>query len=94
MIENKHEHFSEWTPLKNKQTEGARYDVRQEVLSYLDRFFSNFILHRDFPVKQKLARKHWVDTFYEELTQEDREEIFKQLKRDQSTLDKNELGHN
>ena len=79
-----YEHFSEWTLLKKKPTEGSRYDVRQEVLSYLDRFFSNFILHRDFPIKQKLLRKHWVDTFYEELTQEDREEIFKQLKRNKS----------
>ena len=85
MIEDKNEHFSEWTPPKDEpKNKESRYDVRQEILSYLDRFFSNFILHRDFPIKQKLARKHWVDTFYEELTQEDREEIFKQLKRDKS----------
>ena len=83
MIEDEHEHFSEWTPLKNKsKSKESRYNIRAKVMNYLDRFFSNFILHRDFPVKQKLARKHWVDTFYEELTQEDREEIFNKIKSD------------
>ena len=81
-MKDEYEHFSEWTPLKKKPTEGSRYDVRQEVLSYLDRFFSNFILHRDFPIKQKLLRKHWVDTIYEELNQEQREEIFSKIKMD------------
>jgi hypothetical protein len=58
-----------------------RIEVRSSVINYMDKFFSDFILYRDFPVKQKLARKHWVDTLYEELSQSQREEIYKELKK-------------
>ena len=58
-----------------------RIEVRSSVINYMDKFFSDFILYRNFPVKQKLARKHWVNTMYEELSQSQREEIFEELKK-------------
>ena len=82
-MKEEYEHFSEWTPLKDEpKNKESRYDVRQEILSYLDKFFCNFILYKDTPVKQKLARKHWVDTIYEELSPQQREEIFSKIKSD------------
>ncbi len=76
-MKEEYEHFSEWTPPKD-----SRCNIRTEVINYLDKFFSDFILYKSFPIKQKLARKHWVDTMYEELSQQQREEIFNKIKRD------------
>jgi hypothetical protein len=61
--------------------ENSRYNIRKYVKEYLDNFFCDFILYKDFPVKQKLARKHWVDTIYEELSLSQREEIFNKIKK-------------
>ena len=61
--------------------ENSRYNIRKYVKEYLDIFFCEFILYKDFPVKQKLARKHWVNTIYEELSPSQREEIFNKIKK-------------
>ena len=80
-MKEEYKHFEEYTPTRKEQKD-SRYDVRKGVIDYLDKFFSNFILYKNFPIKQKLARKHWVDTIYEELSQQQREEIFNKIKMD------------
>lgn len=62
-----------------------RAEVRREVLAYLDEFFSNFMLYKDFPVKQKMFVEVWKLDMYEQLTDEQRVAIY--LKRVKKNLE-------
>lgn len=57
-----------------------RAEIRRVVLAYLEKFFSTLILYKEFPVKQQLSINLWKHDFYEQLTDEEKIEIYKKLK--------------
>jgi len=57
-----------------------RFKLRQEVLNYLREFFTTIILYKEFPVKQKICVETWAMDMYEQLSDEQRLEIYNKRK--------------
>lgn len=59
-----------------------RAEIRRSVLTYLENFFSTFMLYKEFPVKQKIYASIWSLDMFEQLTDEQRIGIYlKQTKK-------------
>ena len=56
-----------------------RSQRRRIILPYLRKFFLNFILYEDWPVKAKMAADNWASDMYEQLSDNQKDELCKKL---------------
>lgn len=52
---------------------------RRLILPYLKKFFLNFILYKEWPVRAKLAAKNWASDMYEQLDEDQKDELYNKL---------------
>jgi hypothetical protein len=53
--------------------------IRKEVMSYLERFYLDFMLYKEQPVISKLYRKAWAMDMYEQLSDDQRYALYLKL---------------
>jgi len=56
----------------------SKYIRRKKLISYLVNFFMG--LPHDFPVKHKMSAKVWAENFFEELSEEDKQNLYNKIK--------------
>lgn len=57
-----------------------RSEIRKEVLKYLENFLSKIVLYKEFPAKQKMRIESLAKDLYEQLGDEERQEIYFRIK--------------
>jgi hypothetical protein len=53
-----------------------RAEIKSSVLAYLKEFFTEFMLYKEFPVKQKRYTELWALEMYEKLTDKQKVGIY------------------
>ena len=63
-----------------------RSEIRRVNIKYLEEFFYSIILFKDFPVKRKLRAESWAQDFYEQLSDEDKQALYLQIKNNNQQM--------
>lgn len=58
-----------------------RTQIRYTNIKYLRDFFNSIILFQDFPVKRELRAESWAENFYEQLSDQDKQELYCQINK-------------
>ena len=58
-----------------------RAERRREIIAYLDKFYSEFMLYRDKPILNKMHCQIWSADMYEQLTESQKISLYLKLNR-------------
>ena len=56
-----------------------RSKIRRKLLDYLEKFYLEFILYRDFPIINKIYSRVWALDMYEQLDDKQRLKLYLKL---------------
>jgi hypothetical protein len=56
-----------------------RQAIRREILSYLQKFYLDFILYKELPIINKIYCKAWASDMYEQLDDGQRLKLYLKL---------------
>ena len=58
--------------------------IRRAILSYLEEFYSDFMLYRDTPILNKIHQGIWAQDMYEQLSDKQRVTLYLKLMKKNS----------
>lgn len=56
-----------------------RAEIRREIIAYLNKFYSDFMLYKDKPILNKMHCEIWSADMYEQLTESQKISLYLKL---------------
>ena len=57
----------------------GRAEVRREIITYLNKFYSDFMLYKNKPILNKINREIWSASMYDQLTESQKISLYLKL---------------